>query len=324
MEAQGQGPRKKASPQAAQSQSSGPAKGFLLRTSSMSDDEPDSEVEIDTENVVWAFCVRIVEQAQSPDPKLAPHISEYLEKKVQDPQTIRSRNSRSAGKGIPFADMHNGKEYLDDCPDLVDNEGNIKQSPEIWPSLTNIREHAPFHWYDSPKTVSANDTLYILGEQIYFRHEDRLYPLNSSKRGPHRPSQSILEQQAMSINVEYCLDPERALEDHHYNPRKNAFRAKVILQVAVVDFDHDYAGERTHLIAKIIDQDNSSNPDVLVFVNKQEYDAYLEACDLAAGTGWAVHMAQDCERRYEQNMRICFGERAHNHDIRSLQDPVYW
>jgi hypothetical protein len=125
-------------------------------------------------------------------------------------QTRHSRNSRSAGKGIPFADIHTGKECPDDLPDLedYDDEGNGKQSPAVWPSLANHPEHSPFHWYDSPMTVSANDPLYLIGEQLYFRREDRLYVLNASKRGPHRPSQSILEQHAMRTNIEFCRDPE--------------------------------------------------------------------------------------------------------------------
>ena len=132
-----------------------------------------------------------------------------------DPQTIRSRNSRSAGKGIPLADIHIGKECPYDLPDLhdSDDEGNVKQSPRIWPSLANHPEHAPFHWYNSQMTVSADDTLYLIGEKLYFRREDRLYISNASKRGPHRPSQSILEQHAMYTNVKFCLDPEQALED---------------------------------------------------------------------------------------------------------------
>ena len=40
-------------------------------------------------------------------------------------------------------------------------------------------------------------------------------------------------------NVEFSLDPEQALVDHHYNPMKNAFRLKVILGAADVPFDHE-------------------------------------------------------------------------------------
>ena len=35
-------------------------------------------------------------------------------------------------------------------------------------------------------------------------------------------------------------------------------------------------------------------------------------------------MANDCERRFHQNMRACFTERAPDHATRNLQDPVYW
>ena len=45
---------------------------------------------------------------------------------------------------------------------------------------------------------------------------------------------------------------------------------------------------------------------------------------MAAGTGWAVHMANDCERRFHLNMQACFAERDPNHNMRNLQDPVYW
>ena len=109
-----------------------------------------------------ANCVRVTEPAQSPEPKIAPQISDVNLEKVLDSRTIRSRNSLSAGKGIPFdADIHDSKECLVDLPDLVDtdDEGNVRQSPPIWPSLTNHPEHARFHWYDSSMTVWANNTL---------------------------------------------------------------------------------------------------------------------------------------------------------------------
>ena len=73
-EAQGQGPRKKASPPKAPpsqpAQASGPAKGYLLRTSSVSEDASDSEVEFETEPIAErANCVQVVEPAQSPMPE---------------------------------------------------------------------------------------------------------------------------------------------------------------------------------------------------------------------------------------------------------------
>ena len=119
-------------------------------------------------------------------------------------------------------------------------------------------------------------------------------------------------------NVEFSLDPEQVLEDHHYNPMKNAFRLKVILDAADVLFDYEHNGSRTQLIAKIADQDDPNNLDVYLFGTQQEYDSYLEACGSASGTGWAVHVANGCERRYQQNMRAYLDTRAHDHD------HVYW
>ena len=57
-------------------------------------------------------------------------------------------------------------------------------------------------------------------------------------------------------SIEFSLDPEQALEDHHYNSTKNAFRARVILGEANVPFDYDCNKPRTILIATIADQDN--------------------------------------------------------------------
>ena len=69
-EAQGQGPKKRFSPpKVQQAQAGAPTKGYLLRTSSVSDDESDSEKDIE---VVLANCVRVVETAQPLEPKIAP------------------------------------------------------------------------------------------------------------------------------------------------------------------------------------------------------------------------------------------------------------
>ena len=125
-------------------------------------------------------------------------------------------------------------------------------------------------------------------------------------------------------NVEFSLDPEQVLEDHHSNPMKNEFRREVILDAANVPFDHEYNGSREYLVAKIADQDNPLNPHVYVFANKQEHDAFLEACESVAGTGWALHLANACERRYQQNMLAYLATRDHDHDTSSLQDHVYW
>ncbi len=71
-EAQGQGPKKRPSPpralQAQPVQAAGPAKGYLLRTSSMSDDKPDSEEEIDTEIAMQAFLSRSLSRASHQSP----------------------------------------------------------------------------------------------------------------------------------------------------------------------------------------------------------------------------------------------------------------
>jgi hypothetical protein len=227
---------------------------------------------------------------------------------------------------VPYGAIHAGKEYPDDCPDLaeIDEMGNIKQSPDIWPNKGNIIEHAPPSRFDNPKTVTADDPLLLIGEVLYFKQGGQVYPLNASKRGPHRPSQSVLQEQAMYTNFEHCLDPVQASMDHHNNPRKNAFRLDVLCTTAGVEMDYDDMKERTHLIANIIDRVNPENPPVKVYANEQECEAYGEACDMAASTGWAVHLANDCQKRFYQNMRTCFAERDPDHGMRSLTDPVYW
>ena len=128
----------------------------------------------------------------------------------------------------------------------------------------------------------------------------------------------------MRTNVEFCMNQAQALDDHINNEMKNAFRAGVILRTAHVTFDWDYEGKRTFQIANIVDKDNLSIPSIPVFVNQHEYNVYLEACDIATGTGWAVHMANGCEQEYQQNMRELFATRDPHHDMRSLQDEVYW
>ena len=127
--------------------------------------------------------------------------------------------------------------------------------------------------------------------------------------------------------IEFSLDPKQALEDHHCNPMKNAFLARVILGAANVLFDYDSNEPRSIPIATIADQDNPLNSGVCVFGTQQEHDSYVEACYSATETGWAVHVANGCEQNYLQNMRNYLATRdheVHDHDIRSLQDHVYW
>ena len=107
----------------------------------------------------------------------------------------------------------------------------------------------------------------------------------------------------MSTNVDNCLDPAQALDDHRNNPRKNAYRLDVLLRVAGVETNYKFTGQSDHLIAKLVDWVNSENSAIEVFANEQEYNAYADACDVAASLGWAVHMANDCERRFHQNMQ---------------------
>ena len=148
--------------------------------------------------------MRVNEPAQSPEPNMAQQLSDVNREKVLDHQTIRSRNSRSAGKGIPYdARIHDCKECPFDLPNLVetDDEGQEKQSPTIWPSPINHPEHYKFYWYDSQITVHTDDILHLFGDELYFRREDRLHVLNTSKRGPHRPSQALLEEHAMRTQV---------------------------------------------------------------------------------------------------------------------------
>jgi hypothetical protein len=219
--------------------------------------------------------------------------------------------------------MHVGKEFPADCPDLVDIDDNGNEIPSlpIWPSKDHVIQHAPYYRYDNPKTVTDDDILLCIGDDIFFRQAGRVYPqypLQASKRGPHLPSQSVLELQVMSTNVEYCLDPVQALDDHRNNPRKNADRLEVVLRVAAVEPDYRFTGQCNHLITKLVDRVHPENSPMEVFASEQEYNAYAEACDLAAGTGWAVHMANDCERRFHQNMQACFAECDPDHNMRNL------
>ena len=165
-------------------------------------------------------------------------------------------------------------------------ESNEKQSPRIWPSPINHPEHKKFHWYDSSITVGASDPLYLLGAELYFLREGRLHVLNASKRGPHRPTQSMLEASAMRTpSLEFCLDPKEAMENHHSSELLNALRARVVLGAANIPFDYDSNTLRSVLIATIADQDNTHHSGVCVFGTQQEHDAYVEACYSAAETG---------------------------------------
>ena len=133
LEAQGQGARKKQSPQKVQPQQQNPAKGYLLRTGPDSDDDEDYEQEIQRIETVRLNCVRVDESVQSPGPNVGLNFSNVDHEKVHDSLTIRPRNSRSAGKGIEYnPSIHDCKKCPDDLPDLdeTDDEGHDEEHHE--------------------------------------------------------------------------------------------------------------------------------------------------------------------------------------------------
>ena len=110
--------------------------------------------------------------------------------------------------------------------------------------------------------------LYCVGETLLFREGDNMCNLQASKRGPHRPSHSVLELQAMTTNFEYSLDPVQARIDHQNDERMNAFRLNVVLWAAGLDPNWDHTGPRNHLIAQIADRVNPELPAIKIFANE--------------------------------------------------------
>ena len=94
----------------------------------------------------------------------------------------------------------------------------------------------------------------------------------------------------------------------------NNHRLEVILRAAGVDYDWGYSGEFINLIAKIVDRADLNVPEIEIFGNDWELQQYEIACELAEGTGMAVNLAQDCERRIELNMQNLRKARAQDHD----------
>jgi hypothetical protein len=134
--------------------------------------------------------------------------------KVTEPLTIRQRNSRSAVAIVYNSLSHDSKEIPPDLPDLIgsDDEGGEEGPHPIGPSPVNHPLH--FHRYDSPLTVHDDNRIYRIGQMLYFRRGDLLHALNASKRGPHRPSQALLEEHAIRMpNLEFSLDPNQVLND---------------------------------------------------------------------------------------------------------------
>ena len=66
-----------------------------------------------------------------------------------------------------------------------------------------------------------------------------------------------------------------------------------------MDTEVDYVIERKTLIAKIVDCNNSTLTSIGDFANDVEYEVYADACERATGTGWAIHLPQDCHKRLE-------------------------
>ena len=114
----------------------------------------------------------------------------------------------------------------------------------------------------------------------------------------------------MNVNVAHCFNPKQAHEVHLVNKNMDKYRLAVILRAAGVDSDWGYSGERVNFIAKIVDRSDPTIPAIEVFANDWELEQYEIACELAAGTGLAVHLAQDCERQFESNMRPLAAARA--------------
>ena len=74
-----------------------------------------------------------------------------------------------------------------------------------------------------------------------------------------------------------------------------------------------------------MDRNNPYLPPIEVLANYLEYQLYAYASELATGTGWAVHLQQDCQKLFDYNMANLFHSmQEENHAELMLTDLIYW
>ena len=146
-------------------------------------------------------------------------------------------------------------------------------------------------------------------------------------RGPALPTQLIREKHAMHcFGMEFATDAAQCWRNHCEDPVKQAFSTSVLsFRSAGVEYDFDVAGPRQHLLAEISILSRPELPPCNVYGTKEEYDSYADACDLAHGTGWAVHLAQQCQEAYYHNVRYkLIPIEANDQTMQMQYDLEYW
>ena len=318
------------------------AKGYCLRTGPASDQDSDADffqthharvhlarangpknIEID------AFeCEQDAVQSPLP-PALRSPITSPSEAPTCTPEilSIRQRNSRSFAEGIPYDPTREYRIVDADLPTLVeiDSDNEVVPPVDMYPKYNTVTAHVRGS-ADSTKTVQPDSTIILLHDEFFLKDADKLLHTKYMARGPPRPSQLLREKHAMHCyGLDTAVDPVQCWMDHCQDPVKQSFRTIVILRSAGVGFDFDYTGHRGHLLVKISDLSRPELPPCEVFGTKQEYDDYADACDLAQGTGWAIHLAQHCQDEYYRNIRNKIVPlEARDHTMRMQYDVKYW
>jgi hypothetical protein len=318
------------------------ARGYCLRTGPASDQ--DSENERPVENHARLFLLREGSttntipnvfgcEQDAPQSPLPPAPRSPIESPSDAPAgtteilSIRQRNTRSFAQGIPYDPIRDMRIVDPDMPALIEIDSDNEEVPpiDLYPKYHTVTAHlCPMA--DSTKTVHDDSTIILIRDEFFLKLGDTLLHTKYMVRGPSRPSQLLREKHAMHCyGLETAADPVQCWLNHCQDPVKQAFRTSIILRSAGVEYDFEVTGPREHLLVKISDLSRPELPPCEVFGTKHEYDDYADACDLAQGTGWAIHLAQHCQEEYYRNIRnLLVPLEARDHTIRMQYDVRYW
>ncbi len=165
---------------------------------------------------------------QSPLPP-APQLSSTTPSDVSAEETailsIRQRNTRSIGSGIPYDPA---REYIIVDPDMptlveIDSDDEIVPPIDLYPKYNTVPAHIR-GIADSSKTVHADSTIILTHGDFFLQDGDKLLHTKYMMRGPPRPSQLLREKHAMHCySLDTAADPVQCWMNHCQDPVKQAF-----------------------------------------------------------------------------------------------------
>jgi hypothetical protein len=109
------------------------------------------------------------------------------------------------------------------------------------------------------------------------------------------------------------------------NSTYQRFRTESYLQLAGVKFEYDFQGERTYQLGAMTCESLPHLPPCLILGTRLEYEDYCEAFNVAQGTGWVTHLAQQLQRIHLNMVEYMLAPTTdHTHVQRMFDDLHYW